>query len=407
MGAWCRCCSPEVNDFILPVRINKRRSGSAVRLHEYEAKKLFLQNGISIPGGGLAKTSEEAERIAAQIGRPVIVKAQILVGGRKKSGGIGFAETPEQARTVAQGILGRTIRGERVQELLVEERLDIERELYAGVTVDTAAGCPIVMVSAQGGIDIETTASENPDGIISKRLDIFRGLRPYEARSMAKGLGFRSALMTEVANTLLKLYGLFESFGAMIAEINPLVITRGASVVAADAVFEVDDSTLFRHPELKALSMGRIADPLSREGRRIGVSYVGLDGDIGVIASGAGLGMATVDLIGKRGRAANFLETGGGITQSLMADVLRLILKRHGLRGIIINLYGGINPIHEGAKGIAQVIREENIRIPIVAKALGNFQEETWRTFEEAGVTVVKEIETERAVEELFRRMGE
>ena len=376
-----------------------------MRLHEYEAKKLFRKQSIAIPPGAVARSKEEAEQIARQIGKPVVVKAQVLVGGRGKAGGIEFAETPQQAGLAAERILREKIKGERVEEILVEERIIIDRELYVGITVDGAVGAPLVMVSLEGGIDVEVTAAQHPERIASLHLNIFRGLQPYETRKLVKDLGLEGEVGVKVADSVYKLYQLFEEYDALIAEINPLVITQGGAVVAADAVFEMDDSGLYRHAEFRGLDLERISDPLAREGRTLGVSYVGLDGDIGVICSGAGLGMATIDLIGQWGNPANFLETGGGITEKLMAGAMRLVLKKPGLQGILINLYGGINPIHEGAKGIVKVIREDKVNIPIVAKALGNFQEETWETLEEAGVTVVKTIKTEAAVEELFKRV--
>jgi succinyl-CoA synthetase beta subunit len=339
------------------------------------------------------------------IGKPVAIKAQVLAGGRGKAGGIRFAESPEQAGSVTGDLLGRTIQGEAVEMVLVEERVDIDRELYLGITVDGSAGAPLLMVSLDGGIDIEERAAQRPERIRAIHWDLFQGLKPHEIRKMVKDLGIFGEIGVKVAESVYKLCQLFLKYDALIAEINPLVITHGKKVVAADGVIEIDDSALFRHPEFQGLKMAHISDPLAREGQAIGVSYVGLDGDIGLICSGAGLGMASVDLISRWGRPANFLETGGGITAELMAGALRLVLKKPGLKGIFINLYGGINPIHQGAEGLARVIREDGLTLPIVAKALGNFQEETWRILEEAGVTVVKTIDTEGAVEALFKKV--
>ncbi|HSC70523.1 MAG TPA: succinyl-CoA synthetase subunit beta, partial [Candidatus Methylomirabilis sp.] len=207
--------------------------------------------------------------------------------------------------------------------------------------------------------------------------------------------------MVRIADTLAALYRVFRRMDALIAEINPLVVTEDEQVWAVDAVLEVDDSALFRHPELPKDTLERIEHPLERAARKIGVSYVDLDGDIAIISSGAGLGMATMDVVGQRLRPANFLETGGGITEELMYKVTDLVLQKPGLRGLLINLYGGINPIHEGAKGVVKVLREKQIKIPVVAKALGNRQEETWATLAEGGVTVVTDITTEAAVDAL------
>ena len=376
-----------------------------MRLHEYEAKKIFLQAGISTPRGEKARSPKEAEEITRKIAQPVVVKAQVLVGGRGKAGGIRFAQSPEESGRIAEEMLGERIKEEICQELLVEKRLSIAEELYAGITVDGTTGSPLVMFSREGGVEIEGKAIENPGKIKSRVVDIFRGLQGYEARKLVKEAGLGSETAVKVAEALYRLYRIFTSYDALITEINPLVVTKEGTIVAADGILEIDDAGLYRHTEFEKFARERIPDPLAREGKEIGVSYVDLGGDIGVICSGAGLGMATIDLIGRRGRPANFLETGGGITEDQMAAAMRLVLKKSGLRGMIINLYGGINPIQEGAKGIVKVIREDGVNLPIVAKALGNFQEETWRTLEEAGVTTVKTMETEKAVEVLFQRM--
>jgi len=240
-----------------------------MRLHEYEAKKLFQKQSIATPTGAVARSKEEAEQIARQMGKPVVVKAQVLVGGRGKAGGIEFAETPQQAGQAAGRLLKEKIKGERIEEVLVEERLMIERELYVGITVDGAAGAPLVMVSLEGGIDIEVTAARHPERIASHHLDIFRGLQPYETRKLVKDLGLGGEVGAKVADIVYKLYRLFEQYDTLIAEINPLVITQGGAVVAVDAVFEMDDSALYRHAEFGGLALERISDPLAREGQNL------------------------------------------------------------------------------------------------------------------------------------------
>lgn len=377
-----------------------------MRLHEYEGKELFRRHDIITPRGAVAGSKEEAEEIARRIGKPVVVKAQILAGGRGKAGGILLAENPREAGSAAGILLGRIIKDQLVLKVLVEERLKIETEIYLGITVDGATGFPLLMISPEGGVDIEKTALLFPDRMKTLSPDILQGLKPEDTHKLVNTSGFIGAGGFQVAACLDNLYRLFREYDALIAEINPLVITTEGSIVAADAVLEIDDSALYRHPQFKASELERISDPLAREGRAIGVTYVGLGGDIGLICSGAGLGMATIDCISRWGRPANFLETGGGITAELMARAMRLVLKKPGLKGLLINLYGGINPIHEGARGVARIIQEDGLTIPIVAKALGNFQEETWEILEQAGVTVIKTIDTEGAVEELFRQIN-
>ena len=374
-----------------------------MRLHEYEAKEIFADYGIPTPDGGYAKTSEEAVKKATEVGLPVVIKSQVLVGGRGLVGGIKFAESAEDVQREAEAVLDTTIKGYQPDGILIEKKLGIKTELYLGITIDGIAGCPIVMVSSEGGVAVEETAAKSPEKIASIHINIFVGLQSYQARKLAKALGLSGKELSQVADILLKLYKVFEDYDALIAEINPLVVTNDGFIYAADAVLEIDDSALYKHPEFQDKALLRIQDELERESKEIGVSYVSLDGDIGLICSGAGLGMASIDMIKSQGEPANFLETGGGITQQLMNRALRLVLKKSGVRAVFINLYGGINPIHEGAKGIAEVIREDDVTIPIIAKAYGNFQEETWATLASAGVKVVKHTQTGKAVEELFR----
>jgi succinyl-CoA synthetase beta subunit len=253
--------------------------------------------------------------------------------------------------------------------------------------------------------DLDEEAKASPK-VAGSHADPFHGLKSHEARKMAKAIGFTGDGAGKLADQIHRLYRAYAAWNALAAGFNPLLMTPEGNFFAAGAFLEMDDSALFRFPRFRELSLSRILDPLAREGKTIGVTYVGLDGDIGVICTGAGIGMATVDLISKRSRPANFLETGGGITEKQMADVMRLVLKKPGLKGIFLNMYGGINPIHEGAKGVVKVIREDRVNIPVVAKAIGNFQEETWKILGEGGVTVIKTIPTDQAVEELFKRLG-
>ena len=376
-----------------------------MRLHEYEAKEIFSEIGIPVPKGGVARSREQASEIAERLDGPAVVKAQVLVGGRGKAGGIRFGEGAGEVGEITQELLGAEIRGCRAEAVLVEERIEAEQEIYLGVTVDGEAGAPVAMVSSEGGVSVEELAARSPEKIHTAHADVFRGLPMYEARRLVKRAGLRESTMVRCASALARLYDAFGRYGALIAEINPLMVRDDGDVVAADAVLEIDDDALRRYPQFQRHAEDRIDDPLEREAKRLGVSYVGLDGDIGIICSGAGLGMATMDLIRARGGPANFLETGGGVTAALMAGALRIVLKRPNVRGVFINIYGGINPIHEGAKGIAEVIETDRVEIPIVAKALGNFQEETWAILEEAGVEVVRTVRTDRAVAALFDRL--
>ena len=332
-------------------------------------------------------------------------QAQVLVGGRGLAGGIVTAESPDEARDAAHGLLGAEIKGLPVDTVLISKKAAIARELYFGVTVDGFEGTPVVLVSTEGGMSVEEVAKRFPEKIVSFHLDESRILYTYQARGLLLKLGFRGKELLSCADVLVKLVTAFRERDALIAEINPLAILDGGGLMAVDAVLEIDDSALFRQDGLPGAT-ARIGNSLERMGKEIGVTYVDLDGDIGIIASGAGLGMATMDIVAGRLRPANFLETGGGITEELLYDTMHLMMQKPGLRAVFINIYGGINPIHEGAKGVVRFIREHNVTIPVVAKALGNRQEETWEIFRSGGVHVVTDVATEKAVDRLVDLVG-
>jgi succinyl-CoA synthetase beta subunit len=354
----------------------------------------------------VARTADEAVAALAKVEPPVVIKAQVLVGSRGKHGGILMAETEGEVREKTAALLARKVRDLPVESVMVSKKVPIVRELYVGVTVDAAAGAITVILGTAGGIDVETVAKERPEALFRRTVVPPGELRGHEARALAREAGFRGDLMVKIGDVLVALYRGFRRYDALIAEVNPLVVTADEALWAVDAVLEVDDSALFRHPEMPKDALARIDHPIERAAKQIGVSYVDLNGDIAIISSGAGLGMATMDVVGQRLRPANFLETGGGITEELMYKTTDLILQKPGLRGVLINLYGGINPIHEGAKGVVRVLREKQVKIPVVAKALGNRQEETWATLREAGVIIVTDITTEAAVDALCAALG-
>ena len=372
-------------------------------LYEFEGSDLFRREGIPVPDYAMATSPQEARQKAKELGLPVVIKAQVLVGGRGLAGGIQTAESLDQVEEVAYRILDRPIKGLPVHRVMVARRVVVAREFYLGVTVDGYSGTPVVILSAAGGVSIEEVARVHPERVVSRHVPITTGLFPSETQQMAREMGLDGEELTSVAGILHTLYGIFRKYDALVAEINPLVRTSQGTYLALDAKVEIDDASLYRHPDLKMSPEDRMPNPLERQGRRIGVTYVEMDGDIGIISSGAGLGMATMDIIGQRFRPANFLETGGAITEDLLYNVMDLVLQKKGLKAVFINVYGGINPIHEGAKGIVRYIREHGITIPIVAKALGNRQEETWEILKEGGVSVVTEVATEKGIEELAR----
>jgi succinyl-CoA synthetase beta subunit len=377
-----------------------------MRLHEYEALDIFEQNGIPVPRRGLASDMHEALRVAGEIGYPVILKAQVLVGGRGLAGGIKTASTPDELKDVAEALLSSEIKGLPVLKILVCEKVDIANELYLGFTIDGYSGRPVVVVSTEGGMLIEDTAKTAPEKIASYHIDPSFSFYPYQARLLLRRLNISQRLITPWTDLISQLYNVVMRYEALICEINPLAVRPNGGLIAVDAKLEVDDSALSRIRFPLPDRVARIDNALERRGREIGVTYVDLDGDIGLISSGAGLGMASTDIIGEKMKPANFLETGGGITADLLYKCMELIMMKPGLRAIFINVYGGINPIHEGAKGVVRYIQEHNLKIPIVAKALGNRQEETWEIFRSGGVHVVTEAATEKAIERLYELVG-
>jgi succinyl-CoA synthetase beta subunit len=372
-----------------------------MRLYEFEAIGLFARKGIPVPRNALVTSPQEAREKAEEIGLPVMLKAQVLTGGRGFAGAVQAAESLDQVERGTESLLGSSVRGLPVQQVMVAQKVDVTKELYLGITIDGYRGTPVAIVSFEGGVSVNQLVMEQPKSVAMRPVSIHKGLRLTEAREMCLKVGMEGHEVTQVASMLTALYRVFESYDCLVAEINPLARTTQGKYLGLDAKVEIDDSSLYRHTDLNLDVEGRIDNPRERKGREIGVAYVELDGDIGLIASGAGLGMASMDIIKQKMQPANFLETGGGITAELLYNAMDLVMQKEGLRAVFINIYGGINPIHEGAKGVGEYIKEHNVSIPVVAKALGNRQEETWEIFREHGVQVVTDISTEKAVEYL------
>ncbi|HHV57862.1 MAG TPA: ADP-forming succinate--CoA ligase subunit beta [Firmicutes bacterium] len=375
-----------------------------MRLLEYQGKEILRRHGVATPQGRLARTPAEAREAAAELG-PVVVKVQIPSGGRGKAGGIRPAADPVQAGERASELLGSTIKGFPVETVLVEEKVALREELYLGLTIDNRRGAAVLMFCASGGMDIEEVAASHPESVYKLELPAGAELKDYEARQLIRKAGFQGKTLVRLAQVAAQLYHCFTRYDLVVAEINPLGILADGQVVAADCKMEVDDNSLFRHPEFGS-EKDELQDPLEREAREIGVTYIKLDGDIGIIASGAGLGMNTMDLILAAGhRPANFLETGGGITRELMRRAVQLVARHEGVRGLIVNLYGGVNPLVAAAEGVVDGVSALPVRLPVVVKALGNQQGEAHAVLESAGIPVVKSIRTEDAVAELVRQL--
>ncbi len=377
-------------------------------LLEHLAKSQIAERGIPTPRSILAATPDEAAAAARQLGGPVVVKAQVPAGGRGKAGGVVRADGPDSAAAAAGRLLGRPLVGHVVRSVLVEEALPIAQELFLGLAVDPASAGYVALFSTAGGINVEDVAARTPAQVRRAWIDPLVGLTAEHAAALFGGPGdgaLREAREggagLSLADVLARLYDAFVGCDALIAEINPLAVLADGRLVAADCRMEVDDDSLFRHPALKEYRES-LLEGREREAYEIGVSYVALDGDVGLIGSGAGLGMASVDMLKLAGLSpANFLDTGGGITRDLMRRAVELTLYPDHVRGELINLYGGINPMVDAALGIVDALRAMPERKPVVVKLLGNRQEEAWAILEAEGVPVVKRVHTEEAARKL------
>ena len=369
-----------------------------MKLHEYQAKALLDRAGIPVPPGRVAATPDEAEAAARGIA-PVAVKAQVHVGGRGKAGGIKLARTPEEARDAARAILGMDIKGLRVEKVYVERAAQVESELYLGITIDRDRRRPVVMLSTVGGMDIEEVAARSPEKIARGWPDPRLGLLPFEARRLSFEAGVPKELAMPVAVIAEKLYRVFTETDAMLLEINPLFVQPDGTLVAGDAKLDVDDNALYRRPELAAWKETTPDELVEEQARELGFSYVQLDGDVGIIGNGAGLVMSTLDAVRNAGgRAANFLDVGGGAKEAVVKAALEIVLSNPRVRCVLINIFGGITRGDEVAKGIIDVIREHPPRVPLVIRLSGTEAEEGRRILKGAPL-VSRQTMDEAAVE--------
>jgi succinyl-CoA synthetase beta subunit len=348
-----------------------------VKLHEYQSKRLFAEFGVPIPQGEIATTPDEARRIAAKLGGPVVVKSQVLVGGRGKAGGIKLARTPDDAYEVSSQILGMEIKGLTVEKVLVDEASDIQTEIYLGIVIDRAARRAVMMASAEGCVEIEEVAKVNPEAIIRVTIDPFLGLRVYQANQIAIGIGLSREQLGAFARIANGLYQAFEACDASLAEINPLVVAGHGELLAVDGKMLIDDNALFRHTDLVEMRDTDEETDSERTARLAGLSYVELDGEIGCMVNGAGLAMTTMDLTKLFGGSpANFLDIGGGAQASTVATALRLILADPNVKAVLFNIFGGITRCDEVARGILAALDEVKPDVPMVARLVGTNEEE-------------------------------
>jgi succinyl-CoA synthetase beta subunit len=348
-----------------------------MKLHEYQSKQIFARYGIPIPKGRVAATAEEAKNIAEELGSRVVIKSQVLVGGRGKAGGIRLAKNPEEAEEVAAQILAMEIKGLPVRKVLVDEAAQIEKEIYLGITNDRAARKPVIMASSAGGVEIEEVARKEPEKIVKIHIDPLLGLRDYQARDIAVGIDLPREhwkVFGQIAHGLWKAY---IDCDATLAEINPLVITTDNRLLALDGKMVLDDNALFRHPDLADLRDLDVEDPYEIEARKYGLSYIKLDGNIGCMVNGAGLAMTTMDIIKLfGGEPANFLDIGGGAGSDKVAAALRIILSDPNVKTVLINIFGGITRCDEVARGIITALSEVKPKVPMVIRLVGTNAEE-------------------------------
>lgn len=348
-----------------------------MKLHEYQSKRLFADFGIPIPKGDIATTPEQAKRIAEELGEPVVVKSQVLVGGRGKAGGIKLARTPSEAYKVAEQILGLEIKGLIVQKVLVDQASDISKEIYLGIVIDRAARRAVMMASAEGGVEIEEVAKEDPEAIIRVSIDPFLGLRGYQANQIAMGIGLSREQFRSFAKIAHGLHEAFQAYDASLAEINPLIVDGNGELLAVDGKMLIDDNALFRHPDLAAMRDVDEETESERAARLADLSYVELDGEIGCMVNGAGLAMTTMDLTKLFGGSpANFLDIGGGAQADKVARALQLILRDPNVKAVLFNIFGGITRCDEVARGILDALDEVRPAVPMVARLVGTNEEE-------------------------------
>ncbi|CAN5226164.1 ADP-forming succinate--CoA ligase subunit beta [soil metagenome] len=373
-----------------------------MNIHEYQARDILSAHGVPVPDGEVATTADEAERIARRLGGKVVIKAQVHAGGRGKAGGVKLADTAEEAREHAGRILGMEIKGLPVLRVLVAPAEEIASEAYVGIIVDRASKAPVFMVSREGGVDIEEVAATNPDAIRKQPVDPRYGLLPHQAYSLATALYDDVRQQRAAAKILQQLYAAFVDAGASLAEINPLVTTPDGDVKALDAKINIDENELFRKPEVEALRDPSAEAPSEVAAREAGLTFIKLDGDVGCCVNGAGLAMATMDLVKYYGGdPANFLDIGGSSNPEKVVNALRIITSDPSVRVILFNIFGGITRCDDVANGIVTATRQITIDVPIVIRLTGTNEELAVQILEEAGFSAMTDMDeaVKRAVD--------
>lgn len=386
-----------------------------MNIHEYQAKELLKRFAIPVPRGRVASTPQEAAAVARELGGSCVVKAQIHAGGRGKAGGVKLAKDPQDAERKAAEILGKALvthqtgpQGRVVKKVLVEAGLDLERELYLGMVLDRAASRVSLICSREGGVEIEAVARKSPDKILKEVIDPAVGLLPFQCRRLAFALGLAPTPGGKMTSVMQGLYRAFDESDCSLAEINPLVVTKEGEVIALDAKMNFDSNALFRHPEIVALRDMDEEDPREVEASRFGLSYISLDGNIGCMVNGAGLAMATMDIIKFcGGEPANFLDVGGGADREKVAHAFNILLSDARVRGVLVNIFGGIMRCDVIAQGVVDAAREKNVRMPLVVRLQGTNVEAGKKILSESGLTIIPAETMAEAAEKIVKAVKE
>ena len=390
-----------------------------MKLHEYQAKDVLREYGVAVPAGHVARTVEEAVAAARQMqeedgAEMFVVKAQIHAGGRGKGGGVKLARSLDEVREHAGNILGMNLvthqtgpEGQKVRTILIADAVDIEKEYYVGVTLDRQKSMDVIMASTEGGVEIETVAAETPEKIIKVWVDPMTGLTGFQARQIAFGLGFEGAAFKQAVRFVRALYRAYRETDASLAEINPLVLTSGGDVYAVDAKFSLDANALFRHKDLAELRDVHEEDPLEVEAGEHNLNYVKLDGNVGCMVNGAGLAMATMDIIKLAGgEPANFLDVGGGANAETVEAGFRIILKDPNVKAILVNIFGGIVRCDRVARGVVEAARNIDISVPLIVRLQGTNAEEGKQIIEESGLEMQSAILFKEAAEKVQQALA-
>src|SRR5262250_1576027 len=382
-----------------------------MKIHEYQAKQILARHKVRIPQGEVAYTKEEAREVAERIGGTVVVKAQIHAGGRGKGGGVKVAKTADDAADIAGRMLGMNLvtvqtgpEGRRVQKVLIEEGLDIRKELYLGIVIDRQTGNPVFMASASGGMNIEEVAAKNPELILKEYVEPGLGLQAFQARRLAFGLGLGAELTNDAVQFMIALYNAFEDTDASLAEINPFLVTAENRVYALDAKMNFDDNALYRHKDIKELRDLNEEDPLEIEASKFGLNYIKLDGNVACMVNGAGLAMGTMDIIKLAGGSpANFLDVGGGASAEQVRNAFRILLSDTHVKAVLINIFGGIMRCDVVANGVVAAARDLNIPVPIVVRMEGTNVELGRQILLESGLNFTVGADMRDAAEKVVR----